>query len=457
MKSIKVLFVSYHFFPSGEVGAKRLTAAARSLAGRNFEITVLRAVNNRPENPDGDDSLSQCQFVSVKVPKKVVTAVWLFVKRLRTRVGERKSERSTKESPTSSAAEDKSSKSAGRLRRYLTSFDVLFQGNKLWLLKAKAKVFWLCRKKRFDLVVSSGPPTVSHMCGAYAARLSNAQLILDFRDPWYLHTDAERAIKLSVPFLARYEDSKGQQCVDASTAIFVASPGIERHIKETYALTDQSIHLIRNGYDDDAVLHSDAPIGSLSLLYTGTLYWNRNPFPLLKAMRSFLDQPLIDRSKVSFTFIGNCAIWNGTRVDEWIEANNLSDVVRILPPVDPRSISAYVEDSNVLVNLAQGQPRQIPAKSYEYLASGRDVLVITEANSDVADLYREANFGSVIEPEDVDGMVGALRTYYHRYVESEDFEVLDTEHMHQFRRENQVEQMSAVFSKLVHSGTPDQR
>ena len=59
----------------------------------------------------------------------------------------------------------------------------------------------------------------------------------------------------------------------------------------------------------------------------------------------------------------------------------LSLVVSVIPAVDPGELTAYMNASNVLINFAQGQARQIPAKSYDYLAWRRDVLTIAEPSA----------------------------------------------------------------------------
>jgi hypothetical protein len=43
----------------------------------------------------------------------------------------------------------------------------------------------------------------------------------------------------------------------------------------------------------------------------------------------------------------------------------------VRPAVPPAEASALMTEAEVLVNFAQGQPEQIPAKLYDYIASGR--------------------------------------------------------------------------------------
>jgi hypothetical protein len=114
--------------------------------------------------------------------------------------------------------------------------------------------------------------------------------------------------------------------------------------------------------------------------------------------------------------VGQCSEWGGTALEPWLAQHGIADVVRVLPSVPPAELTKLVAASNVLLNFAQGQPRQIPAKSYEYIASGREVLTIAETSSDVADLFREAGVGTIVEPDDRDGMARSIRRFYDRFV-----------------------------------------
>jgi hypothetical protein len=91
--------------------------------------------------------------------------------------------------------------------------------------------------------------------------------------------------------------------------------------------------------------------------------------------------------------------------------------VEIVPFMGGAALRDVVAGSNVLVNFAQGQRRQIPAKSYDYIAARRDILVITEPDSDVADLFREAAVGTIVAPDDTAGCRAAIRSLYAKHVD----------------------------------------
>lgn len=258
---------------------------------------------------------------------------------------------------------------------------------------------------------------VSYIGGWAMAKLKRCKLILDYRDPWYLHGDKELTTVMLGHPLANFENRLADRCARESEALVAASPGTKRHILESFGVPPDRVHVIRNGFDPPAVIDRVSPSGCLALLYAGSLYWNRNPFPFLEALESLLNEPSVDRSRVQCRLAGNCDEWKGVSLHDWIEQRHVGDVVEILPFMSSNALKDLVGESNVLINFAQGQPRQIPAKSYECIASRRDILVITENDSDVADLFREAGVGYIVEPNDTAGFSDALRALYRRHVD----------------------------------------
>ncbi|NNE36646.1 MAG: glycosyltransferase, partial [Rhodothermales bacterium] len=256
----------------------------------------------------------------------------------------------------------------------------------------------------------------SYVAGMMAARRFNAPLVLDFRDPWFLQRLAMHGKHPAYAYLGRREDRLAQKCIDRASLLVVTSPGTAEYMTGTYVIGDKPVSLVRNGYDEESIIQSEAPYGRLEMIFAGTIYDKRDPFPFLEALSEMVKSNAVDRDKVRFRLVGNCESWNGISLTAWIDDKSLADVVSVEGFMPHAEISELMEASNVLVNFSQGQPLQIPAKSYEYLASKRDVLCIAESDSDVARLHREAGYGDVIEPDNKEAMRASLRKLYRKYV-----------------------------------------
>lgn len=102
----------------------------------------------------------------------------------------------------------------------------------------------------------------------------------------------------------------------------------------------------------------------LELLYTGRFYRFRDPRELVGAVLGVRGVRL--------------TVASGD-VPEWLvqESKAHPDKLRLLGQVPHRSLLAVQRQFDILVNLANADPSQVPGKFYEYLGAGRPILHIS--------------------------------------------------------------------------------
>lgn len=423
LQGVRIIVISYFFYPSREVGAKRVSELALSLeaAGANIRIIHARSSSLIPTDPALLEPVAELQRYPVTVPPKIVDKLWKWLKTLRGGSSGSSEATGTKLKPTldqPNAQRPKNLGVVGFLRRQYLAADSVFGGRKFWLFLVALRILALRVSGRCDLVISSGPPMVGYLGGRFARTINQALWVMDMRDPWFLNRLAGRVTEGH--WMLNWEDRTIRRCIEYSDAIVAASPGIVRYIEQHFTKRTENITVVRNGYDPAAVIYKKPPMGKLAMLYCGTLYLNRNPFPLLEALDSAVRNSGVDRNSVQFLMVGECDSWNGIEIKDWVRQRSMQDLVKIRSSVPYAELRALVESSNLLVNFAQGQVYQIPAKTYEYIAAGREFLVLAEATSDSAILSRELALGHVIEPENVDDMQDFLREAIDRHVFGKD-------------------------------------
>lgn len=398
-----VLLVSYHLYPDAEVGARRPSELMLYLSRNGYMVDALAARPRRSDRTDADlaSRLEGLRVMRVSQPPDVTSWLWRHLKPLASKVlrglrsgGDRQSRHSSAAS-SNEATSEKSPASAIR-RQYFAALAFL-DSRKGWAILSMLR---LCFNwsRRYQIVISSGPPSATHVVGCFAAWLHRAGFVMDFRDPWVGYSYLTRDD--SHPILGRLERWAERSCIRRARAVAVTTPGIGRLLVARYPEYAHKIKVVYNGYDGEAGGAPSQPPGRFDMLYAGTLYLNRDPFPILEAFKSMLSMPGIQRGKTSLTFVGQCDTWNGRSLPEWVEHNSMSDVVRVLPPVSRREIDELTARSSVLVNLAQGQPDQIPAKTFEYLASGKLMLLVSEESSSTAELVRGVSSVELVRPDD---------------------------------------------------------
>lgn len=400
---MRILLLSYHFRPDPAVGALRVSETARRLAAEGHRVSVIagRQDNEAPaREADGNLAIHR-----LRPPPKLwpVLARWL-----RTR-GRRASAQT--ESAVG-AAQPAGETTAARLRRWLLSLELMVDNRKAWSLLALVAGLRARREGPFDLVISSGPPHSVHLAARLLA-IGRSRWVMDLRDPWVgnggIAPDTDSTLRQSIEMrLERW-------CGTRADWITLAAPGAARNLLARHPQWRDRTEVILNGWDGEP-LAGAPPAGRLQLMYAGSLYYNRDPFPLLEALRRLVDSSPVERSRIHLLLVGHCSAYRGRSVSEWVERAGLSDLVEVRGPVRRDELKSLLADATVLVNFAQGQPLQIPAKLYEYMASGREMLVVGEPDGDTAELTRCSGTGRVVDPDDPEAMLETLRELYAFYV-----------------------------------------
>jgi glycosyltransferase involved in cell wall biosynthesis len=92
----------------------------------------------------------------------------------------------------------------------------------------------------------------------------------------------------------------------------------------------------------------------------------------------------------------------------------LAGSVQVLGPLPRRETLRRLLDSNLLLLLGHNYTVQIAGKLYEYLRSGRPILALAPAGAQT-DLLRATGGAWIVEPDDLDGAVEAIRDAHRRW------------------------------------------
>lgn len=404
----KILIVSYHFFPDAAIGARRTSKLARFLKDNGCDVTVVCAgsAHDMRTDPALEAGVADLRRIALPLPPRLTPPLLRLLKRLRRRPADGAS------APAAAAAAPVREGPLQRLKRYYHSLEFMVDDRKLWSLRVMFRLWSLGPRESYDAVISSGPPMSPHIAVLFSRLFLRCPWIMDLRDPWR-DNGAQPGVQsaLSRGVSAFFE----RRCVRSATVVTTTTPGLMSVLRQRYPERADAMRTIFNGYDGSPETQP-APSGRLRLLYAGSIYFNRNPFPLLEALEWLLERPEVDRSKVSFLLVGHCQSWRERDIPDWIRRHGMDDCIQVRPPVPQAQVRQLMREANVLVNFAQGQPQQIPAKLFEYLEAGREMLLIAEEHSDSATLVRDSGSGRICDPSRPEALREALLGLYRHYV-----------------------------------------
>lgn len=400
----------YHFAPSKEIGARRITACAKDLAEHGLPVTVVSAFAHEPPPATAIPAGVQAVWVPQKPPRilKSFAALKQFLKRLLPW----RAKATTIDGVAAEAANNGIDEKVNVMLplRIASIVDL----EKRWSYDAFRAGVRLGRKIRPAAVMTSGPPMSNMIAATWTAKRLHVPLILDLRDPWI--TGSKWEVYANQSMEAHFGRFLERLAFKRATLITTATEGMANDLRTRFPMYEKKIFVVRNGFDGDPAPAQTSTNHRLNILFAGELYVSRNPFPFLEAVARLLALPNVDASRVRVTLVGRCDDEMRKKLEAWVQSKQLESVVQILKPVPFETIKRMTEESTVLLNLAQEASVMVPAKAYEHAASGREVLLISERDTDVFRMFENIPGMSCIDTNDAGGLDAALLDFYRRHV-----------------------------------------
>lgn len=442
MRSPAVVLISFHFHPAEEVGGRRTTALARYLVEKGVQVVVVSAFGNRDIEP-GTEILAGIVAMPVKSPRRRFVDFVVSLKR-----GSRNSNEPTSSPqtpPTPARHHLIGAPVWGFLRKMFFRVAYFVDPNKTWAWRAARAAVKAGREHRARAVLSSAPPNTVLLAGTLAAKRLGVPHIADFRDPWTdsMVSDPHRRTDylLQRP-LERWVIHSARMVTSTGTAV-AASLG------KRYPRAATQIHVVRNGFDGELRRTSRETHGRLSILYAGELYLGRNPFPFLSAVEGLLSRQDVDPDRVRITFMGDVDRYADQSVPDWLAGKRCAPITRILARASKERVAEEIEQATVLLNFAQHQPLSVPAKTYEHLAAGREILLICERDSETARVVAGLSGVNQVDPSQPGQLEKVLFDLYRRHVIEEQMSVPPEDVVSQFSRAAANRQFWSIIAPIA--------
>ncbi|EON78579.1 TPR/glycosyl transferase domain protein [Lunatimonas lonarensis] len=264
------------------------------------------------------------------------------------------------------------------------------------------RVFWvrpsvkflreIAEVNNFAAIITTGPPHSMHLIGRNLKRATGLPWLADFRDPWsaweFLDT-----LPMTAGVRAKHRQLEDSVFSEAD-ALMTISPTFQEEMKQ---LTNRPVHLLTNGFDE-ADLPSDFSYKQESydifeVVYTGVIDAIRNPLPFLHAFREVFQK---SGEAVRLTFVGKVS----DQVKEFVAKDPWLAQRTVFPGyISHEAVFTYYGKAHLLLLIltdTKNAKGNIPGKLFEYLATGRRIIALGDAEGDAAKLIHHAEAGRVI-------------------------------------------------------------
>jgi glycosyltransferase involved in cell wall biosynthesis len=252
-------------------------------------------------------------------------------------------------------------------------------------------------------VITSSPPQSAHLVGA-ALRRSGVPWIADFRDGWSF--EPPRA-PWAVAAQGRADGRLERFVVERASAVVGVTEPIVEDLRRRFGAPAT---LVTNGFDpeDDSAgaEHPPLDLDRHSLVHTGRMAIARSsPRPVLEAVRMLKREAPEIAQRLEIVFAGPLT----ADETDLLKRPDLDGLVRNVGSLDRPSALALQRAADSLLVVTEGSSRKSVAtgKLFEYLASGRTILVLGE-ETEAARIVADAKAGFATSADDPERIANAL-------------------------------------------------
>ena len=383
-----ILLVGYIYYPSSDVGARRLFNFKKYLNKLGHQVTVLTVFANQCSNIDPKlqakeierDVIRTQSFGPINVPRRRKDeSIWDGLTR--------------------------------RIRYLINSIasGLLVPDVHIgWAPYAISSALTLARTQKFDVVISTAKPWSDLVIGDRIATALGLPHIMDYRDPWTAYPQTKFPSRLN-----RYISQKIEIGLIARAKYIIVNTEAAREIFiQAFTMAPATkFHVVRNGFDQDLAnlllpaAHLPSNERIFTLLHTGNFYGGRNIQNLSKAIRKLSDLEFICPENFKVISYGPLMGLDRRLVDELglTEFFEIHDFVSY-----GESLTLLAASSMSLLVVGDDHGPMIPAKFFDYLMVGRPVFCIGPKISEVKSIIEAESRGICVDISDSENIFNGL-------------------------------------------------
>ena len=386
----KVLIISYYWPPAGGPGSQRAVKFAKYLPEFDWEPVVLTV--RKGEFAYLDPSLELDISARVTVRQTPSIEPFLFYKKMT-------GLKSDESIPIAQLMQKKTG-FKNRIFNWIRANLFVPDARIGWIPFARRAAKQIIRDHQINLIFITSPPHSSQLIGKYLHRKFKIPWVADFRDPW---TDIQYYKMANRNFFARKLDSHFEKSViESANHITSVSRGLIQGFAEKINNDPEKFTVLTNGYDPaDFPDQTFERNNTFQILHTGNMNVTQNPAGLWEALSRWLVENPGFRSWVRIKFIGRIH----PEILENIWKNGLEDITEIESYKPHDQIIREIEQSAILLSVVPDVPDNtgiVLSKNFEYIGSGRPILIFGPSESDIGKIIRKFSNSLICPYQDVD-------------------------------------------------------
>jgi len=361
-------------------------------------------------------------------------------------------------------------------------YAVFWERELFWAIGAIGRSLQLARRRRLHAVYTTSGPYCTLLVGWVVKQVARVPWVADLRDLWTQDPLGSWPSRLHYWLTVAVERGLLRRADRVIANTPLAAKRMQALLGDAHA---DRVVTIPNGFDPQDLPPMPPPAAvprPMRIVHVGTFHdvpvdnhtsqglgarlrrwvrkieyrpapwdpWMRTPAVLLEGAKRLLELEPDCRQEIRLVFVGHLA--DGWR--QQAEDLGLADVVEATGylPHDQAMQRLMAADVLYCVQVGFQDPRRpvpyIPAKLYEYLATGKPILAPV-AEGDTKHLLVNSGLGRIVDARDPDAIADALRSLLDQHRRGSIDVQPEWDFIKQFDRKNLTQQLAAVFDSAV--------
>ncbi len=388
----KVLIISYYWPPAGGPGSQRAVKFAKYLPAFGWQPLIFTV--KKGEYPYYDPSLEKDVDPGLKILRTFAPEPFRLFKKL-----------SGIDSHAPIPVGHLTRSSPGvkhKIFNWIRANIFIPDARVGWVLTALCKLNQIVKKEKIDLIFTTSPPHSLQLIGRHLKKKYHLPWVADFRDPWTAiqYYQVYKRSKISHHIDSRLEQSVVRFC-DHLTS--VSQTVVKSFIKNLPKLKDQNeFSILPNGYEPTDFAQGSPQKGShFTILHSGNLNVTQNPEVLWQSLQEILKGNPSLKNRIRIQFIGGTA----PEIRQVVQNKQIEEIVEFQPFLPHAEIIKKMQQAQILLSVIPNVPDNkgiVLSKNFEYIGSGKPILIIGPPDSDIAKIMENFSNSKVCAYHDIE-------------------------------------------------------
>lgn len=290
-----------------------------------------------------------------------------------------------------------------------------------------------------DVIIACGEPFVLFRYAAELSREYNKPWIGDYRDGWSTNYRWDDA-KLYGLIQKSIQQSVEKRVIATSVLLTTAAPSFSERLSELSGRKTEDLPVIYNGYFEEKFIgiRNVPQKKKFSISHAGTLYYFQRVETFLVGLNKFLE--LNPDKEIEVTFFG--LNFYPAQIDRIKSSAGLA-TIRFSDKIPHDEMLNELASSHIQLLLATPEKHQIYAKIFDYLATGRPILMVENDKGPLEEILTNRKNAAICSTSE------EVADYLNRIYSDQNMQAFVDSEDDTFTRRNQTKRFAEAVLKAI--------